>query len=56
MSQIQVDLDSVRDLDARQIADDIQRHLKQTSGVPLTEATAGDFWQALSLVVRDIKS
>ena len=54
MSRINVDLDSIKNTNANTIEDGIRRHLEQNLGVALTEASPGDYWEALSLLVRDI--
>lgn len=54
MSRISVDLESIKSLDAQKIEDLIRNHLERTLGVDISEATDRDFWEALSLLVRDI--
>ena len=54
MSRINVDLDSIKSIDALQIENGIRRHLEQSLGIDLTEASPGDYWEALSLLVREI--
>ena len=54
MSRINVDLDSIKSINASTIEDGIRRHLEQNLGVELTEASPGDYWEALSLLVREI--
>lgn len=45
---------SVGNMDAVQIEQGIRRHLEQSLGVEPEEATPGDYWEALSLLARDI--
>ncbi len=45
---------SVGNMDAVQIEQEIRRHLEQSLGVEPEEATPGDYWEALSLLARDI--
>ncbi|WP_083232883.1 glycogen/starch/alpha-glucan phosphorylase [Endozoicomonas atrinae] len=54
MGRISVDLSSVRNMDAVQIEQGIRRHLEQSLGVEPDEASPGDYWEALSLVAREI--
>ncbi len=54
MGRINVDLSSVRNMDAVQIEQGIRRHLEQFLGVEPDEATPGDYWEALSLLAREI--
>ena len=54
MSRINVDLDSIKNINASTIEDGIRRHLEQNLGVELNEASPGDYWEALSLLVREI--
>ena len=39
--------------DARDISEGILRHLQQSLGIEVEEATPADYWEALSLVVRE---
>ena len=41
-------------LDADQLAQSIKRHLQQSLGVDLEEAGPAEYWEALSLVVREL--
>ena len=41
-------------LDTNQVADSIKRHLQQSLGVDQEEAGPAEYWEALSLVVRDL--
>ena len=54
MSIINVDLDSLKNIDASTIEDGIRRHLEQNLGIELNQACPGDYWEALSLLVREI--
>lgn len=54
MSRMNGDLSSVRNMDTVQVEQGIRRHLEQSLGVEPDEATPGDYWEALSLLVREI--
>ncbi|WBA82825.1 glycogen/starch/alpha-glucan phosphorylase [Endozoicomonas sp. GU-1] len=54
MDRINVDLSSVRNMDTVQIEQGIRRHVEQSLGVEPEEATPGDYWEALSLLAREI--
>ncbi|MFK0571921.1 glycogen/starch/alpha-glucan phosphorylase [Endozoicomonas sp.] len=54
MSRMNVDLSSARNMDTVQVEQEIRRHLEQSLGVEPDEATPGDYWEALSLLVREI--
>ncbi len=54
MSRMNVDLNSVRTMDTAQVEQGIRRILEQSLGVEPDEATPGDYWEALSLLVREI--
>ena len=53
MSKIQVDLNSVRDMDPVLVEKGVRHHL-ETLEVDPANATTKDYWEALSLFVRDI--
>ncbi|MDP0561174.1 MAG: glycogen/starch/alpha-glucan phosphorylase [Candidatus Endonucleobacter sp. (ex Gigantidas childressi)] len=54
MSTVQADINMDKLLSASQIEESICRHLEQSLGVYPDEAGANEYWEALSLVTRDI--
>ncbi|USE38488.1 glycogen/starch/alpha-glucan phosphorylase [Endozoicomonas sp. SCSIO W0465] len=54
MGRTTVDLSAVGNMDTVQIEQGIRHHLEQSLGVDLEEATPGDYWEALSLLAREI--
>ncbi len=41
-------------IDAKQLSQHILDHISRSLGIPVTEATAKDYWEALNLTVRDL--
>lgn len=54
MSRINVDPGNIKNINASTLEDGIRRHFEQNLGTELTEASPGDYWEALSLLVREI--
>lgn len=54
MSRMNADLNSVRTMDTTEVEQGIRRILEQSLGIGPDEATPGDYWEALSLLVREI--
>ena len=54
MSANKIEQYAIAALDADQVADSIKRHLQQSLGVDQEEAGPAEYWEALSLVVRDL--
>ncbi len=54
MSRMKVDLKSIHNISVAQIEDMISRHLEQSLGVGVDEAGPSEYWEALSLLVREI--
>lgn len=53
MSANKTELYAAEKPDAEQMAESIRRHLQQSLGVDLEEAGPAEYWEALSLVVRE---